>query len=450
MNESNHDRKLNIDPGHERDGAVIARQRATSPTVAADDLEERGRAPRARSHGQTIEQSRRSAPDRIDRDATGRVRSGRTNWRQSHRGQTPTKTGMNSKCIGVMVIVLLWVAPLRAGLSPAPDLEQLRFAALWPSSQPQKPHPAVVRVIAIDRNSLSLGSGSLVDANDEYGLVITNWHVVRDAVGPIEVVFPDGFHSLARVVRTDREWDLAALLIWKPPVQPVPISTEAPRPGEMLTIAGYGSGKYKMQSGPCTQYLAPAPGRPLEIVELAAAARHGDSGGPILNSRGELAGVLFGEGGGRTDGSYGGRVHKFLALTAKDLRNLPTNSLAKSGKPNAGAAVAAATSGPNAASTARFEGGINASRDEVAPAGWTESPAARVADRSGAGNAPRRSDASSKPLALAGDASQKSNAADPATSSTGFVWGDELKTFLAAFGVAAMVLHVIRCVTSKR
>ena len=77
--------------------------------------------------------------------------------------------------------------------------------------------PAVVRVIATDRNSLSLGSGTLVDANDQFGLVVTNWHVVRDAVGPVEVLFPDGFHSMARIVRTDKEWDLAALLIWKPP-----------------------------------------------------------------------------------------------------------------------------------------------------------------------------------------------------------------------------------------
>src|SRR5262249_54762893 len=118
----------------------------------------------------------------------------------------------------------------------------------------------------------------------------------------------DGFHSMASIVRTDREWDLAALLIWKPPgVQPVTISIAAPRPGDMLTIAGYGSGNYKMQSGPCTEYLAPAPGRPLEIVELAAAARHGDSGGPILNSRGELAGVLCGGWSGPTDWSYGWR-----------------------------------------------------------------------------------------------------------------------------------------------
>ena len=46
---------------------------------------------------------------------------------------------------------------------------------------------------------------------------------------------------------------------------------------------------------------------PVEMVELSAAARKGDSGGPILNSRGELAGVLFGAGFGRTTGSYCGR-----------------------------------------------------------------------------------------------------------------------------------------------
>jgi hypothetical protein len=48
------------------------------------------------------------------------------------------------------------------------------------------------------------------------------------------------------------------------------------------------------------------------MVELSTAARQGDSGGPILNARGELAGVLFGAGWGRTTGSYCGRVRSFL------------------------------------------------------------------------------------------------------------------------------------------
>jgi hypothetical protein len=48
------------------------------------------------------------------------------------------------------------------------------------------------------------------------------------------------------------------------------------------------------------------------MVELSAEARQGDSGGPIFNQKGELAGVLFGSGPGYTSGSYGGRVLQFL------------------------------------------------------------------------------------------------------------------------------------------
>jgi len=114
-------------------------------------------------------------------------------------------------------------------------------------------------------------------------------------------------------VKTDKDWDLAALSIYRPRVTPLPITATAPQPGEPLTIGGYGSGDWRMTSGRCTQYLAPGVEFPHEMVELAAEARQGDSGGPILNDRGELAGVLFGSGPGYTSGSYGGRVLKFLA-----------------------------------------------------------------------------------------------------------------------------------------
>jgi S1-C subfamily serine protease len=175
------------------------------------------------------------------------------------------------------------------------------------------PHPAVVRILVAEGKSQSLGSGTLVDVRDQFGLVVTNWHVIRDAQGEIVVLFPDGFRSAARVVQHDVDWDLAALSIWRPQAQPVVVALEPPRPGEALAIAGYGSdGSYRVASGACTQYLAPSGKHPYELVELAATARQGDSGGPIFNQRGELAGVLFGTVEGTTAGSYGGRVWKFL------------------------------------------------------------------------------------------------------------------------------------------
>ncbi|MGQ9607453.1 MAG: trypsin-like peptidase domain-containing protein [Thermogutta sp.] len=201
------------------------------------------------------------------------------------------------------------------------------IAAGWPwslTAPPEPPHPAVARIIALDLKGASLGTGTLVAVSDTHGLVITNWHVVRDARGnTILVLFPDGFASPATVLKTDRDWDLAALAIWRPRANPVAIAREAPRPGEWLAIAGYGQGAYRTVKGICTQYLAPTLRLPQELVELRATARQGDSGGPIFNSRGELAGVLFGSGGSETMGSYCGRVREFLAPLKETFYRLP-------------------------------------------------------------------------------------------------------------------------------
>ena len=169
---------------------------------------------------------------------------------------------------------------------------------------------------------MSLGSGTLVAVNGRHGLVVTNWHVIRDAGDRIEVAFPDGFRSQATLLAADRDWDLAALAIWRPNVQPIPLANQAPWPGDHLTIAGYGSGSYRTATGRCVQYVSPGANLPFEMVELAADAREGDSGGPILNQQGELAGVLFGATCGRTAGSHTVPVRRFLASVADKFETL--------------------------------------------------------------------------------------------------------------------------------
>jgi serine protease Do len=205
-------------------------------------------------------------------------------------------------------------------------------AGPWPPAADRSPPlPAVARIVVPEKDGISYGSGTLIDARGQFGLVVSNWHVVRDAAGQITVEFPDGFKSPAQVVKTDKDWDLAALSIYRPHAAPVPVTASAPQPGDPLTIAGYGGGDWRIASGTCTQYLAPGVEFPHEMVELSAQARQGDSGGPILNQRGELAGVLFGSGPGYTSGSYGGRVLKFLATVVPGgtpgSDGLPPNSL---------------------------------------------------------------------------------------------------------------------------
>ena len=174
------------------------------------------------------------------------------------------------------------------------------------------PHPAVARIMSIETNAASFGSGTLVYKQGKHALLITNHHVIRDSQKDILVSFPNGFRSSAKVVASDPTWDLAALLIWSPSIHAVPITKNAPQPGDKLTIAGYGSGRYRAVSGVCSQYVSPGLSQPHEMVELKAVARQGDSGGPIFNQKGELAGVLFGAGWRTTAGSYSGRVKKFL------------------------------------------------------------------------------------------------------------------------------------------
>jgi S1-C subfamily serine protease len=203
--------------------------------------------------------------------------------------------------------------------------------AWWPFSKPRRPplyesqphnvtpHPAVARIIVPEQGAIAYGSGTLVDVRDQYGLVVTNWHVVRDSQGIVKVEFPSGFRSHARPLKVDSNWDLAALVIWRPSIEPIKLAIQPPRPGDLLTIHGYGRGQYRIATGRCTSYYAPHVNFPHEMVELDVEARQGDSGGPILNQSGDLAGVLFAAGQGTTIGSFAPRVSNFLATLAPDI-----------------------------------------------------------------------------------------------------------------------------------
>jgi hypothetical protein len=297
-----------------------------------------------------------------------------------------------------------------------------------------RPHPAVVRVSVVEREGMSLGSGALVAADQRLGLVVTCWHVVQDAAGPIVVSFPDGFRSAATVVRTDREWDLAALAIHRPPAQPIAISAQAPRPDEILVLAGYGgNGDYRAMAGRCTQYLAPEKSWPMELVELDAPARQGDSGGPIFNSRGELAGVLSGSGFGQTCGSYCGRVRWFLGVADADFRRVSSEEMLAQQRRNAAAA------GPLAAAPAL----------PAAPA--VVGPPAIAGGEGGAalgGATPGLSAVAASPPAAAPTASV---AAKPARTiptvslpRDAFPPAEQVKTILALIGIVAVIYHGLR------
>lgn len=192
-------------------------------------------------------------------------------------------------------------------------------------------HPAVVRIdVEGGENVVYHGSGTLVDVADDSGIVLTNWHVVRDAAGEIRVRFPDGTVSRADVLESDKTWDLAALAIARPRVEPVKLAKEVPQIGDALTIVGYGEGSYRQAAGRLLQFCAPGMSEPADILEITTPARNGDSGGPIFSEDGRLAGVIFGSASGATNGSHSGRVRMFLRSVRERL--LPVNHAGRGGK----------------------------------------------------------------------------------------------------------------------
>ena len=215
----------------------------------------------------------------------------------------------------VVTVILLALSHAREALGQSSS-----GATNVPTGQP---HPAVARIRSLESNATSFGSGTLIYRQGKQGILITNYHVIKDAQDDILVTFPSGFRSSAKVVATDSRWDLAALLIWAPEIQAVVITDNPAKPGDTLTIAGYGSGRYQASSGICSQYVSPGINQPREMVELRTVARQGDSGGPIFNQNGELAGVLFGAGRRTTAGSYSGRVKSFLLPVVARMQQIP-------------------------------------------------------------------------------------------------------------------------------
>lgn len=271
-----------------------------------------------------------------------------------------------------MFWLLLWSA--EADARPFWPLDQLFAGPSRALAESHVPHPAVARIIVPERDGTAYGSGTLIDVRDRFGLVVTNHHVVEYASGPIEVAFPNGYRSRARSIKVDSEWDLAALVIWRPEnTVPVRLANRAPRPGDVLTICGYGQGQYRSITGRCTDYYAPEIGMPREWVELDVEARQGDSGGPIFNDQNELAGVLFGAGQGTTLGSYEGRVKGFLATIAPDIGERKEQLVAASAevKEKAPEETDTVTAQPQEAGFAEWQP-VEVKQSEVTPASTHE------------------------------------------------------------------------------
>jgi len=131
------------------------------------------------------------------------------------------------------------------------------------------------------------------------GRVVTNAHVVAGVSQPV-VEVPGGGALPGRVVYFDGKRDLAVLAVDGLPTDALPLSPDLPA-GTAAAFAGYPHGG-PFQSKPATvqgisTVLVPDiygdNPVPDEVYKLAGDIQPGNSGGPLLTTGGEVAGVIF-------------------------------------------------------------------------------------------------------------------------------------------------------------
>ncbi|WP_334177948.1 DegQ family serine endoprotease [Pseudoxanthomonas sp.] len=143
------------------------------------------------------------------------------------------------------------------------------------------------------RRGTSMGSGFIISAD---GYVLTNHHVV-DGADEVKVTLPDRRELVAKVVGSDQQYDVALLKVEAKGLPTVRIGNSATlKPGQWVVAIGSPLGLDHSVTagivsavGRTNPYTAEQ--RYVPFVQTDVAINQGNSGGPLLNTSGEVVGI---------------------------------------------------------------------------------------------------------------------------------------------------------------
>ena len=150
----------------------------------------------------------------------------------------------------------------------------------------------------VDDEAISVGSGVIMNEN---GDILTNLHVVSGAP-VLKVTFFNGLVSEADVVAIQSKDDLAVIRAREQPDDMKPAvltSTRNLRPGDEVVAVGFPfaigpSVSAGVVSGLKREWVFDESRRTGNLIQFDAAANPGNSGGPLVNRRGEVLGIVTG------------------------------------------------------------------------------------------------------------------------------------------------------------
>lgn len=139
------------------------------------------------------------------------------------------------------------------------------------------------------------GSGVIVDPR---GYIVTNYHVVENAV-ELTVIFQDGTNKPAQLIGHDYPFSDLAVIKVEGEDHPYAVlgDSDALRVGETVVAIGSALGDFR---NTVTTGIVSAMGRSLQVdedtvleglIQTDAAINHGNSGGPLVDLRGEVIGI---------------------------------------------------------------------------------------------------------------------------------------------------------------